>query len=86
MKRKNAAYGAEKIDEAIEFNPDIYLGIEDVWAFRNFFEKPWNKIHCIIHTTLDSLPILKDTVEAAPKIKNYFVWSSFAEKALHKLA
>ena len=86
--RKNAAgYGAEKIDEAIEkFNPDIYLGIEDVWAFRNFFEKPWwNKIHCIIHTTLDSLPILKDAVEAAPKIKNYFVWSSFAEKALHKL-
>jgi glycosyltransferase involved in cell wall biosynthesis len=86
--RKNAAgYGAEMIDHAIkELNPDIYLGIEDIWAFRPFFDKPWwNKINCIIHTTLDSLPILKDAVEAANKIKNYYVWASFAEKALNKL-
>lgn len=80
-------YGAEMIDHAIyKLKPDIYLGIEDIWAFNNFFEKPWwNKIHCVVHTTLDSLPILPDAVSAAPKIKNYFVWSSFAEKALHKL-
>jgi len=87
-RRKNAAgYGAEMIDHAIkELKPDIYLGIEDVWAFNGFIEKEWwNKIHCIIHTTLDSLPILPDAVNAAPKIKNYFVWASFAEKAMHKL-
>jgi len=86
--RKNAAgYGAEMIDKAIEeFKPDIYLGIEDIWAFRPFFNKPWwNKVNCIVHTTLDSLPILNDAVEAAPKIENYFVWANFAEKALHKL-
>jgi glycosyltransferase involved in cell wall biosynthesis len=86
--RKGAAgYGAEMIDKAIyELKPDIYLGIEDIWAFNSFFEKPWwNKINCIVHTTLDSLPILPNAIEAAPKIKNYFVWSSFAEKALHKL-
>ena len=86
--RKNqAGYGAEMIDKAIkELKPDIYLGIEDIWAFRSFFDKPWwNKVSCIVHTTLDSLPILKDAVEAAPKIENYFVWASFAEKALHKL-
>lgn len=86
--RKNAAgYGAEMIDKAImELKPDIYLGIEDVWAFNGFFEKDWwNKIHCVIHTTLDSLPILPDAVKNAPKIKNYLVWASFAEKALHKL-
>jgi len=86
-KRTGAGYGAEMIDKAIyELKPDIYLGIEDVWAFNGFMDKPWwNKIHCIVHTTLDSLPILPDAVNAASKIKNYFVWASFAEKALHKL-
>lgn len=75
------------IDHAVkELKPDIYLGIEDVWAFNGFIEKEWwNKIHCIVHTTLDSLPILPDAVNAADKIKNYFVWASFAEKAMHKL-
>jgi glycosyltransferase involved in cell wall biosynthesis len=87
-RRKHAAgYGAEMIDHAVEqLKPDIYLGIEDVWAFNGFIEKEWwNKIHCIVHTTLDSLPILPDAVNAANKIKNYFVWASFAEKAMHKL-
>lgn len=87
VKKNSAGYGSEMIDKAIyEIKPDIYLGIEDIWAFRSFFDKPWwNKINCIIHTTLDSLPILKDAVEAADKVKNYYVWASFAEKALHKL-
>jgi glycosyltransferase involved in cell wall biosynthesis len=86
-KKSTAGYGGEMIDRAIyELKPDIYLGIEDIWGFNGFFEKPWwNKIHCIIHTTLDSLPILPDAVNAASKINNYFVWASFAEKALHKL-
>jgi len=87
-RRKNAAgYGAEMIDHAVkELKPDIYLGIEDVWAFNGFIEREWwNKIHCIVHTTLDSLPILPDAVNAADKIKNYFVCASFAEKAMHKL-
>jgi glycosyltransferase involved in cell wall biosynthesis len=87
-RRKNAAgYGAEMIDHAIqELKPDIYLGIEDVWAFNGFQDKEWwNKIHCIIHTTLDSLPILPDAVSIAPKVNHYLVWASFAEKAMHKL-
>lgn len=80
-------YGNEMVDFAIEkLKPDIYLGIEDIWAFTGFFDRPWwNKINCIIHTTLDSLPILPDAVNAASKVKNYLVWSSFAEKALHEL-
>lgn len=82
-----AAYGSEMIDYAIqELKPDIYLGIEDIWAFNGFVDKEWwNKIHCIIHTTLDSLPLLQDAVKIAPKINHYFVWASFAEKAMHKL-
>jgi hypothetical protein len=86
-RKHGASYGSEMIDKAIyELKPDVYLGIEDIWAFRGFFDKPWwNKVHCIIHTTLDSLPILPDAVEAADKIKNYYVWASFAEKALNKI-
>jgi len=86
--RKNLAhYGSEMIDHAIvTLKPDIYLGIEDIWAFQGFYDKPWwNKLHCIVHTTLDSLPILQQAIDAAPKINHYFVWSSFAEKALKNI-
>ena len=81
------AYGSETIDKAInEFKPDIYLGIEDIWGFNGYYDKPWwNKVNCIVHTTLDSLPILPEAVNVASKIKHYFVWASFAEKALHEL-
>lgn len=81
-----AGYGAEMIDDAIyKLKPDIYLGVEDIWGFNGYFDKPWwNKIHCIIHTTLDSLPLLPDAVAVADKIKYYYVWASFAEKALHQ--
>ena len=40
-RRKHAAvYGAEMIDYAIkELRPDIYLGIEYIWAFNGFTDK-----------------------------------------------
>ena len=84
---RNAGYGHECIDKIIqEEKPDIYLGIEDIWAFDGFTEREWwNKIHCIVHTTLDSLPLLPTAVKMAPKVKNYFVWASFAEKAMAEL-
>jgi glycosyltransferase involved in cell wall biosynthesis len=80
-------YGFFEIDDIIEKErPDVYIGIEDIWAFSNFHHKPWwNKINNIIWTTLDSLPILPQAIQLAPKIKNYFVWSSFAEKAFNKM-
>jgi len=82
-----AAYGAYMIDQAIqEVKPDVYIGIEDIWAFDGYFEKPWwDKINTMIWTTLDSLPILTSAIDAAPKIKNYFVWASFAEKAFQEM-
>jgi glycosyltransferase involved in cell wall biosynthesis len=84
---RNAGYGHESIQNIIKKEkPDIYLGIEDVWAFSGFTEKDWwSKINCIVHTTLDSLPLLPDAVKMAPKIKNYYVWASFAEKAMAEL-
>ena len=39
----------------------------------------------MVWTTLDSLPILPQAVQYAPKIKNYFVWASFAEKAFKEM-
>ena len=84
---RNAGYGQELIDEIIKGEkPDIYLGVEDIWAFSGFTKKPWwNEVNCIIHTTLDSLPLLPEAIEAAPDIKNYFVWAGFAEKEMKKL-
>ena len=83
---RSAGYGGEMIDKIIEREkPDVYIGIEDIWAFNGYTEKTWwNKINCMVWTTLDSLPILPDAVKAAPKIKNYFTWASFAQKSLNK--
>ena len=84
---RNAGYGGQTIDKIIEREkPDAYIGIEDIWAFSGYTEKKWwNKINCMIWTTLDSLPILPEAIKNATKIKNYYTWSSFASKALNKL-
>ena len=81
--KRKAGYGYFEIDKIVdEVRPDIYIGIEDIWAFTDYYRKPWwNKIKCMIWTTLDSLPLLPQAVEYAPKIKDYYVWASFAEKA-----
>ena len=85
--KRSAGYGEKLVDRAIkEFKPDVYIGIEDIWAFNHFHLKSWwNNINTMVWTTLDSLPLLPQAVEYAPKVKNYYVWSSFAEKAFNKI-
>jgi glycosyltransferase involved in cell wall biosynthesis len=85
-KARAAGYGAETIDKAIKkYKPDIYIGVEDIWAFGGFWDKPWwDKINHMIWTTLDSQPILPQALEAAPKTKNFFGWASFAERDMKK--
>ena len=85
--QRSQGYGLKLVDRAIkEFKPDVYIGMEDIWAFNSYHTKPWwNKINTMIWTTLDSLPILPQAVEYAPKIKNYYVWASFAEKAMKEM-
>jgi glycosyltransferase involved in cell wall biosynthesis len=82
-----ASYGAYLIDEIIkEEKPDVYIAVQDIWGVDFAIDKPWfNKINSVIWTTLDSLPILESAVKCAPKVKNYWIWSDFATKALHKL-
>ena len=82
-----AGYGAEMVDEIIKKEkPDIYVGIEDIWGFSGYWNKQWwNKINCMIWTTLDSLPLLQEAVSAAPRVKNYYVWANFAVKEMNRL-
>lgn len=79
-----AGYGAHFLDRVIKENkPDVYIAAQDIWGVDFAINKIWfNKINSVIWTTLDSLPILPTAVEAAKKVKNYWVWSNFAEKAL----
>jgi len=81
-----ASYGAHLIDRVIkEEKPDVYFGVQDIWGTEFAIGKPWfDKINSVIWTTLDSLPILPSAIANAPKIKNYWIWSNFATKALHE--
>lgn len=78
-------YGDYLLNDTIQKEkPDVYFACEDPWALNP--DKPWwNKIPCVLHTTLDSLPILPMAVDLASKVNHYWTWSNFAEKALHKL-
>ena len=83
-----AAYGSYNIDRImLQEKPDVYIGVQDFWAFDGYMfgKYYWNKIPCVIHSTLDSLPLLKSSIDNAPKIKDFFVWSNFAEKEMHRL-
>ena len=81
------SYGAFEIDNIIKLEkPDVYIGVQDFWGVDYSISKPWfNKLSSVIWTTLDSLPLLPSAVNEASKIKNYWVWSNFAEKEMHKL-
>lgn len=82
-----ASYGANNLDKIIaQESPDIYVGAQDIWGVDYSISKPWfNQVNSVIWTTLDSLPILPSAIEAAKKVKNYWIWSDFATKELHKL-
>lgn len=82
-----ANYGAHYLDKIIkQEKPDIYIAVQDIWGVDFSVGKPWfDKINSVIWTTLDSLPILPSAVEKAPTVKNYWIWSNFATKAMHEL-
>ena len=84
---RRVAYGSHLIDKVIEeFKPDVYFAVQDIWGIDFALEKPWfDKISSVFWTTLDSRPILPSAIAAAPKTKNYWIWSNFATKEFHKL-
>jgi len=82
-----ASYGGYLVDKVVtDEKPDFYFGVQDIWGTEFAIDKPWfKKINSVIWTTLDSLPILPSAVKNAPKIENYWIWSSFATKALNEM-
>jgi len=84
QKQRSAGYGHYTIDKIIEQEkPDIYLGIEDIWGLEGFWSKHWwKKIHSLIWTPVDSVPLLDKHLDACSKTKNIIVQASFAKKAL----
>ena len=50
MKERASGYGFYAIDEIVyDFKPDVYIGIEDIWAFHGYDGKPWwDKINKVI--------------------------------------
>jgi glycosyltransferase involved in cell wall biosynthesis len=80
-------YGGYYINDVIKnFKPDVYIGAQDIWGVETSPEKEWfNKITSAIWTTLDSLPLYPNAVKLASKVKNFWVWSSFAEKEFARL-
>ena len=85
--KKKAGYGQFEIENIIkEVKPDVYIGIEDIWGFSDLPNQSWwDKINKMIWTTLDSLPILQQAIDFAPKLEHYYVWASFAEKAMNDI-
>lgn len=78
------SYGSHYIDEVIRNEkPDVYIGSDDIWFEHGYTQKKWwNKLNACLHITVDSLPILDQAYGQAIKTKNYFVWTSFAEKEM----
>lgn len=87
MRARAASYGMITLDDAIrQEKPDFYFGVQDIWGIAFAAEKPWfNSIHTILWSTLDSLPLHELALKLAPKCKNFWVWSNFAEKEHHRL-
>ena len=84
---RRASYGDYYLNRIVEQEkPDVYIAVQDIWGIDFAIEKPWfNKITSVLWTTLDSLPILPTAIAAAPKTKNYWIWSNFATKALNDM-
>jgi len=83
---RDAAYGALEITNIVkDLKPDIVFAINDTWGSQFVVDMPFfNKVTTVCWNTFDSLPLLPDTIQKAPKINHYWTWSDFARKELHK--
>ena len=84
--KAKAGYGHLTIEKIIEKEkPDIYIGAEDIWAFRGFWNKRWwNKLNTVLWVTIDSSPVLESAIEASKNTDNFFCWSNFATKEMRE--
>ena len=82
-----AGYGAHRLDNVIfDEKPDVYIAAQDIWGVDFAIGRKWfKKINSVIWTTLDSLPIIPSATAAAKGSKNFWIWSNFATKEMHKM-
>ncbi len=82
-----ANYGDFLIDKAIQtVKPDVYIGVEDPWGVGFCQSKKWwGKIPCVVHTTIDSRPILPQAIELAKTTPYFFSWADFATQEMQKM-
>lgn len=84
---RNISYGDFLLDETIsKVRPDIYVGVEDSWGIGFVTNHQWwNKIPCIVHTTIDSRPLLPEAIDIAKKTNHFYCWADFATQEFHKI-
>jgi glycosyltransferase involved in cell wall biosynthesis len=82
-----ASYGMLEINSIVQgFKPDVIFAVNDTWGSQFVVDQPFaSKIPCVFWNTFDSVPLLKDTIDKANKIKNYWTWSDFARKEFNTL-
>lgn len=87
QQRHLAGYGQWALDEIVRIEkPNAYLGVEDAWAFPGHANRPWfKKILSILHTPVDSLPLLPLHKALAGAVSNFWVKASFAAREFSKL-
>ena len=83
---RGIAYGSYYIDRVIaEVKPDVYIPCEDIWGFADYrFKRWWNKFPCVVHTTLDSRPILPVAYDVAKSTPHFYSWADFATQEMNK--
>lgn len=77
-------FGNLVIDRIIkQEKPDVIILVEDIWKVQWAFYKPWfNKIPTLIHTPVDSSPVLPLIKDNKAILKNLWVKADFAVKDL----
>lgn len=80
-------FGNYSIDKLIkEEKPDAIILMEDIWKISWAFYKPWfNRIPTLIHTPIDSSPVLPMIVDNKDILKNIWVKTDFAVRDLAKI-
>ena len=80
-------YGGYFVNDTVkQVKPDVFIGAQDIWGVESMASKPWfKKITSALWTTLDSLPLYPNAIKIAKDVKNYWVWSNFAEKEFARL-
>lgn len=79
-------YGAAVIDDIVnKERMDVLICCNDIWATDSFVNKPWfSTLTPVIHTPVDSLPLLESLKDMCKKTPHVYTMASFAQNALKK--